>query len=52
MFVITKSKYEKQYASQTQNEYWRKYRRYKKDEYSHIKWSTQIRMDSSKKKIT
>lgn len=23
-----------------------------KDEYSHIKWSTQIRMDSSKKKIT
>ena len=47
-----KVKYEKQHAGQPQNECWEKDRIYKKDEYSHIKWSTQIKMDSSKKNIT
>lgn len=46
-----KVKYEKQHAGQPQNECWEKYRICKKDEYSHIKWSPQIKMDSSKKTL-
>lgn len=46
-----KVKYKKQHAGQPKK-CWKKYRICKKDEYSHINWSTQIKMDSSKKNIT